>query len=83
MSLFMLELFLNKKITRISLSQWNRFSLHLMSANLLGVVTSRLRVISEQHNTAAAFVIALSGWRSTVGRKTWRACVTAAYCETK
>ena len=33
-----------------------------MSANLLGVLTPRLHLITEQYNTVAAFVTMLNGW---------------------
>ena len=62
-----------------------------MAADLLGVLTPRLHLITEQHNTVAAFVIMLNGWAEYSREETWHifvcvcvsVCVRAAYCETK
>lgn len=59
-----------------------------MSAYLLGVLTPHLRLITEQHNNVAAFVIVLNSWAdySREGNLAGvYVCVSvcAAYCETK
>lgn len=65
-----------------------------MSANLLGVLTPRLHLITEQYNTVAAFVTMLNGWaeyRRERNLVVVNVCVCvresvyvpAAYCETK
>lgn len=55
-----------------------------MTGDLLGVLTPRLHLITEQYNTGAAFVIMLNGG-AECSREDGLAClcVCAAYCETK
>lgn len=55
-----------------------------MTVDLLGVLTPRLHLITEQHNSVAAFVIMLNGGAEYSTEDSLAClCACAAYCETK